>query len=559
MVRRALAWFAVSMYMAACSSSEPAPHDDTDVGARTPDDRNGQTGSIGSSPDECTEASDCVPRAEDELMALAQPGRSARMFESSICTPFNVITDDSSVSGPACECKQGTGAITIGPVGLGCYARGRAGDCLWDDSEFAGCKLGGTECTAMCRELEARFAADAARTFTGSVRYTRCDAGRCHNVLQIEGRCYADRSYENGRTYACELADEEILAKHLEPSAPAADEPVKTAFPSPYVPEADGFVQLTAATSFVGTAREATQFGGMAQFYTVAASTAGRGTVIDPLDGLDDCGISSGNAGQGSSPLKFLDVDSAVLIDRAHELSFEVFRSNSDDYYSYVLDLTSLGVTPRFDADYGFRASGGRVGGAIEVEAIHLPAELSIHELELTERVPHGPLRLSWSGRNGTPLRVSMSVTQTLGDLGRQYRIDCLLRDDGEFEIPARVFDEVANGFVIAEFTRENRVLAHSGDKAVLTLAQTTAIHRFAVGDRCERSNVMDACLKYAEHLRARYAECSTVPGPAVETICPGYLRDACAGCSEYFDCMREQTRCEPNGLTVQAGCSCSH
>jgi hypothetical protein len=558
MLRRARSWFAFSVLLAACST-EPAPPHDVEVGARTPDDGNGQTGSIGASWDECKQDSDCVPRAQDALMALAQPTRSARMFESGVCKQYSVITDEDQVSGHACECKQGTGAITIGPVGLGCYAFGRAGDCLWDDSEFAGCKLGETEqCSALCRELEARFAADAARTFAGSVRYTQCDAGTCHNVVEIEGHCYADRSYENGRSYACELGGEAILTQHLEPSAPAEDPPVRTAFPSLYLPEADGFVQLTASTSFVGTVREATEFGSMAQFYTVGSGSAGRGKVIDPLEGLDDCGVSSGGTGPGLFPLKFLNADTAVLIDGDRELPFKVFRSSSDDYYSYILELTELGVTPRFDADYGFRASGGTFGGAIELEAIHLPAELSIHELETTERVPHGPLHLSWSGRNNSPLSVYMSVRQTLGDGPQEYRVDCLLRDDGDFELPASVFDLVANGFVIAEFTRENRVLAHSVDKAVLAIAQTRATHRFAVGERCERSDVMDACLKYAAHLRARYTECGSVPAPSVETTCPGYLREACAGCSEYFDCMIEQTRCEPNGLTVQAGCTCS-
>lgn len=559
MHRRTRTWFALIVWISGCVAELAPPQDSQDgagaIAAAPPADPNGQTGSIGQSPNECKVDDDCAARAELELEGLANPGRSARMFESGVCDARNVSLQSGNVSGPACVCKQGTGTYPIGPVGLGCYALGRAGDCLWGDSEFAGCKLGETDqCSAMCEELEARFTADAARSFAGHVRYARCDAGRCNNVVEIEGRCYADRSYERGKSYACELGDEEILARHLAP--PATQPPPMTAFPS-YPPDTDGSVRLTAATSFVGSVRTDTRFGGSAEFFDDVAKLAGAGTVIDPLEGLDDCGVSSGRQ-VGSTPQRYQTVDSAVLIDGDRELPFRLSSASNGTYASYLLDLTELGVAPRFDADYGFRARGGSFGGAVEIEAIHLPAELSIHELEAAERVPNGPLQLTWSGQNRDPLRVFMTVTPKLGDYSKLKRIECLLRDDGSFEIPAKVFEAAGDGFVTAEFDRDSRVLAHSGGKAVFTLGQSVANHRFALGERCERRAVLDACLNYVEHARALREECGGGPAPRVETSCPAYLGEACGGCPEYFECLAQQTSCGANGPVTRPGsCSC--
>jgi hypothetical protein len=103
--------------------------------------------------------------------------------------------------------------LYIGPTGAGCFVRGRAGDCLWDDSEFESCTAGEPVCAAICDELNRRYAADAANLFDVELRYSACEEGACHHVLRIDAACYADYSFENGRGYDCTLSDAEILTR----------------------------------------------------------------------------------------------------------------------------------------------------------------------------------------------------------------------------------------------------------------------------------------------------------------------------------------------------------
>lgn len=119
------------------------------------------------------------------------------------------------VAGMACTCLTSNGWLYIGPRGAGCYARGRAGDCLWDDSEFETCSMGDPACPAMCEELAQRYAADAAKSFDVEVRSSTCEDSSCHYVLRIEDTCYADHSYESGRRFNCELSDSEILEREI--------------------------------------------------------------------------------------------------------------------------------------------------------------------------------------------------------------------------------------------------------------------------------------------------------------------------------------------------------
>jgi hypothetical protein len=121
----------------------------------------------------------------------------------------------------SCRCETGTRGVShIGPKGVGCFALGRAGDCLWDDSELEPCTPADDKCPALCEELEARYAADAKKVFDAEARYSACHEGWCHSVLRIEDACFADRSYQNGRSYDCSLSDEDILARETQARVP---------------------------------------------------------------------------------------------------------------------------------------------------------------------------------------------------------------------------------------------------------------------------------------------------------------------------------------------------
>lgn len=151
-------------------------------------------------------------RCTNQGQALAQSLISSASIAPTIrggdCARVDIAGE---VAGMACTCQTSNGWLYIGPKGAGCFARGRAGDCLWDDSEFEPCTPGDPKCTAECDELSKRYAADAARSFKVELRSSTCRSGSCRHVLHIEDACFTDRSIASGRRFDCTLTDAAIL------------------------------------------------------------------------------------------------------------------------------------------------------------------------------------------------------------------------------------------------------------------------------------------------------------------------------------------------------------
>lgn len=164
---------------------------------------NGQAGS------QC-DVRQCERQADDLVQSLKVPADVWLTVKGGECIRVDIA---GVVAGMACTCQSSNGWLYIGPKGAGCYARGRAGDCLWDDSEFEGCMQGDPACSGMCDELQQRYDADAAKSFDVEVRYSACRDSSCHHVLRIEDACYADRSFESGRSFDCQLSDADILER----------------------------------------------------------------------------------------------------------------------------------------------------------------------------------------------------------------------------------------------------------------------------------------------------------------------------------------------------------
>jgi hypothetical protein len=154
----------------------------------------------------------CERRAAELASSLAAPAEVALSVKGGECARVEIA---GVTAGMACTCLSSNGWLFLGPEGTGCFARGRAGTCLWDDSELNGpCTIGDPACTAQCDELHKRYAADAAKSFNVEVRFSTCeDDDACHHVLRIEDTCYADYSFESGRGFDCKLSDAEILVR----------------------------------------------------------------------------------------------------------------------------------------------------------------------------------------------------------------------------------------------------------------------------------------------------------------------------------------------------------
>jgi hypothetical protein len=302
-------------------------------------------------------------------------------------------------------------------------------------------------------------------------------------------------------------------------------------------------------------------FGADAQFFT---TTGGRsvdyGTVLDPLEGVDDCGVVQ-SAGFGTSTLeRFISIGELVLTDRGEEHRFMLSSASNKDFYQYILDLSEAGVEPRYGGSYGVSGGGGTFGDMIAIEDLRLPEELSVTSLDRTARVEREALRLTWTGSGKNPLGIKLLVQPQLTDMGfNSYEINCLATDDGEFEIPAAVLAKAPEGILSVGVSREQRALVAAGSKTVQTIASVSVDHRLALGKRCDGKDVMEACLRSAKAIRATYEQCARPEQqlPSMDELCPAYLAESCIGCSEYFDCKAEHTTCADFGLSVAVDCSC--
>jgi hypothetical protein len=515
------------------------------------------------SESECTEQL-CAQAVLSDVLLLSEPRPRDVEYVAASCSFSTAITGTAlgTVSGSACNCQQAElGAVrAVGPVGLGCYVLGRGGDCLWGDGEFQGCDVNApSACEDVCAELELRQEADAARSFQAELVYSACGQGEqddCQSVVSIDGRCYANRDYDAAHGYDCALGASAILEQHAADTAL----PQQTLIPdgtSSYLPGTNGMLQLTTATEYWGTSAGPTGFGVYAQFFDVEGESGQFGEVLDPLDGVDDCGVIRSSFTGVGPRLRLLSVAQATFHDQGQQYSLEEFRSSSDSYYSYLFDLSAAGVVPRPGGRYGFSASGGSFAANIELVDIELPEALSFPDLASTTHLDRGAIGLTWTGRGAAPLRLSLQIEPKLGDFSDPYTVECLMADDGAFNIPASVLESAPDGVATALFRREQREVVRSGGKSIQTISGHWVTHRFWLGPVCDGSAVMAACQRSAAEIRARYAECSDVPPPSLGSLCPDYLTQSCNGCREYFECRGDATRCESGGLTSVSGCAC--
>jgi hypothetical protein len=517
----------------------------------------GQTGSVGPSADECRVASDCDERAADEVLQFSSPTTNSKHFDAAECTQVGVV---GGPSGPSCVCRiAGTdGSLNVGPVGLDCYALGRVGNCLFAAAEFDGCDVtDATSCDATCADLEQRLDDDAARTFEASSVYAACEKQECKTVVQLDERCFADRSYLSGRSYDCSLGGEAIWAAEQEAQKPTVQDELSEDR-SLYVEGTNGFLSLSVARSYAGTAASPLSFGAFAQFVESGAGNVSYGESIDPLEGVDDCGVFKGSGNGAGGMLSFHDATEVQLLDGTTTRPLVESEASNGNFYSYILELDPESVEPRYGGRYGAHVSGGGFGAAFDsADGLRLPQELSIVELAATAHVQQQDLALTWTGQGAQPLYLHLIVNKNLDGVFESTELRCLMKDDGAFTIPAAVLQAMPTGFASATFERSERRIVKSGARSLVLQGAIHVSHRFALGPVCDGSAALEACRGSAEQISAAYTACELTP-PSLAELCPDFLAKSCDICPEYFECAAKQTRCTDEGFFTPFGCSCA-
>lgn len=526
--------------------------------------QSGAEGPIGPDPggpglpgqSECLEDLECRDKYEAQLEALSQPAPRTLEVTASRCEPLGVSFDFESVQGNACYCDTADGGqLTLGPVGVGCYLIGRDGSCIFGDADYAACDtLDTSTCDAVCEEAAARVEADSNRPIATELLLAECRASNCAAVVSVNGRCYINNEYGIGRERDCALGAEAILEASDAANTPPELTPEREDNLS-YAPSTSATLNLGVMHDWYGSELVYQGFGASAQFFETIEGVGSQSVdVIDPLEGIDDCGVSRMGSFGAAPELVFLDVDRVVVRDGAAEHAFDEFAPGAG-FYSYGLDLAAVGVTPRHDGGYGFAASGGGFGASIELGVV-LPEDLSIPALEHQTRFERGALDLTWTGRGAAPLRLSLLIATSPGQFS-SYRVECRLEDDGAFTLPSAVLEAVPEGEVLASFSRVNRQVQRSGGKSIQTVAAVSVNHRFALGPACDGAASMAACQASAQVLDAAYEACGVEPVPRA-TLCPDYISESCTACPEYFECVARTTACSDAGLSVGSfECTC--
>jgi hypothetical protein len=500
---------------------------------------------------------ECREKLEMELEALAQPAPRAVEIIASRCEWIGISLPFESVDGSHCICDRADGGQTyVGPVGIGCYITGRDGQCLFGDGDYAPCDTNDPNaCSAICEDAAARIEADSNRPVVTELLLAECRDSNCSSAVSLNGHCYGNRDYQSAREVDCSLGAEAILQASDAANAPPELTPD---------PEGESFYRPgTSATLILGVSRDwygttlATQaFYATAQFFEAIEGVSSQAVeVLDPLEGIDDCGVRRLGSVGTSPSVEYLDVQQALLSDGDAEYALEEFASGGK-FYSYDLDLTAAGALPRHGERYGFAASGGSFGASVELDGIVLPEALAIPELERQSRFERSALDFTWTGRSSTPLQLSLAIARD-PSTSADYTIACRVEDDGAFSVPREVLDAAPDGVVLANFSRMNRRLHDAGGKSVQSVAAVTVYHRFALGSACDGSASMAACQLGASQVRAAYVACGAEP-PPIATLCPDYVSESCSFCPAFFECQARATTCGAAGLTIASfGCSC--
>jgi hypothetical protein len=520
------------------------------------DGRSGQTGSPESGPTECTQDSECQEAGEARAASLRTASGVTRSFVGATCEQVGLIggSESENRSGPTCVCDLGDGgSLQVGPAGGDCQVRGRAGSCLWQS--FDGCdRFDAHSCDAVCTDLEQRLADDADHRFDAQLLYFDCEKNSCRSVLSIDGQCTPAAAVGSGKSYDCALGGPAILDQYArERAAESQPDAARGSWPrsAAYADGTRGSVELNVSNETWSGSAAAQYVSAWAQFTDTAGVAQYSGEVLDPLEGSDDCGVIRKGMWDSSNQ-SFFPITSAALELNGRRYAFAL----ADNNLSWLPDESFAQLTPPFGATARFQAQGGGLQAPIDVP-VRVPAALQVESLLGVSRLDAGPLRLRWSGRGDAPLRLLLELTPQLADVQYFTELECLLKDDGEFEIPASVMSKLPQGIATATFVREARRVESSGAQKFLSVGRVQNVFHLALGERCERQDVLDACKKFAAHQQAVFQQCGSAPAPALESTCPAYLAESCVGCVDYYECGIKALRCENGSPTYYSGCSC--
>ena len=158
---------------------------------------------------ECIEDVDCE-RGLDSWLADMEGPRvpRERTISEAYCMMLTVLdAGPDSASGPACTCRfESGGSLSVGPQGVGCLARSRTGNCIWDGSAFPGCDIGKeSNCAEFCDRLLEVRREDDLRVFETEALGAICERLSCKSLARVDDQCFFNRRHEGPAPCDAEL------------------------------------------------------------------------------------------------------------------------------------------------------------------------------------------------------------------------------------------------------------------------------------------------------------------------------------------------------------------
>jgi hypothetical protein len=239
--------------------------------------------------------------------------------------------------------------------------------------------------------------------------------------------------------------------------------------------------------SFHRYAPDGYNFTADAQFYDITEAPVdypNTETIIE-AEGVDTCSLvfEDGTGSGSEGVMEYLGAGAVTLTSGAESADLDMY---SDDYFtSYSADLGGLGLEPRFEEGYSLFASGDEAPALVLDPAVTLPAEMTVIAPEPGSVLPHAPVVIAWGGANGAhDAVIEISVHETYPSWSEQYVVDCVVHDDGAFEIPGAVMEALPAGWY-ASFGIHRRTItaAPYADATFFSIATVSATSLFTIGE----------------------------------------------------------------------------
>ena len=85
----------------------------------------------------------------------------------------------------------------------------------------------------------------------------------------------------------------------------------------------------------------------MAQSYAAQGGESINAEVLDPLEGIDGCGVRGDGSLGMSGDVHFLQIARVELLDDARVLPYSLLSSSNQWFSAYGIDLSDAGVVPQ--------------------------------------------------------------------------------------------------------------------------------------------------------------------------------------------------------------------